>query len=369
MSCYRIASRVVSTGRASALGSLLALPRRPTDSSRNALSAHSAPARREGRAALLYFGSHRLRGNRFGPARFRASPCANNAIYSSTLRVRSALSIEGWDFEEEKSLDSAGVALAAAAALAGCGKTYYFAGRVLPPSGLINRVMIAIQNPGILAKGALEIVDAFYDSAAATTARRPHFPSPAMAARCPSPSRTCPRSSSAPSTGRATAASPWSITQAKRPSGTVSGLNGTFVQHLHYPQSGTTSLPPARPSHVFTVVNQAGGSSTRSEPSRRLPRQREPRRLGGAGLRPELQLRLLSAPALDCADHSLIPAAPPPGPRPPSTASRRMRPPGACSRCKAPTTSTQPATTMALRWPSTARSRLSSRPTAAPPIS
>jgi len=59
---------------------------------------------------------------------------------------------------------SVGVALAVAAALAGCGKTYYFAGRVLPPSGLQNRVMIAIQNPATLSKGELQIVDAFYDT-------------------------------------------------------------------------------------------------------------------------------------------------------------------------------------------------------------
>jgi hypothetical protein len=59
---------------------------------------------------------------------------------------------------------SAGVALLVAAALAGCGKSYYFAGRVVPPSGLQNRVMIAIENPGTLSKGLLEIDDAFYDS-------------------------------------------------------------------------------------------------------------------------------------------------------------------------------------------------------------
>ncbi len=59
---------------------------------------------------------------------------------------------------------SAGAALVLAAALAGCGKTFYFAGRVLPPSGLQNRVMIAIQNPGGLSRGELEIVDAFYDT-------------------------------------------------------------------------------------------------------------------------------------------------------------------------------------------------------------
>jgi hypothetical protein len=60
---------------------------------------------------------------------------------------------------------SAAAALVVAAALAGCGGTTYFAGRKLPPSGLTNRVMIAIQNPNAsLFKGALQIVDAFYDT-------------------------------------------------------------------------------------------------------------------------------------------------------------------------------------------------------------
>ena len=36
-------------------------------------------------------------------------------------------------------------------------------GRALPPSGILNRVLIAVQNPGALTKGTLEIVDAFYD--------------------------------------------------------------------------------------------------------------------------------------------------------------------------------------------------------------
>ncbi len=54
-------------------------------------------------------------------------------------------------------------ALGIAVALAGCGKTFYFAGRILPPSGLRNRVMIAIQNTSIGNRGSIEIVDAYYD--------------------------------------------------------------------------------------------------------------------------------------------------------------------------------------------------------------
>jgi len=58
---------------------------------------------------------------------------------------------------------SAAAAFGVAAALAGCGGTTYFAGRSLPPSGLTNRVMIAIQNPNAFAHGALQFVDAYYD--------------------------------------------------------------------------------------------------------------------------------------------------------------------------------------------------------------
>jgi hypothetical protein len=44
-----------------------------------------------------------------------------------------------------------------------CGKNYYFAGRTLPPSKVLNRVLIAEQNPSALASGSLPFMDAFYD--------------------------------------------------------------------------------------------------------------------------------------------------------------------------------------------------------------
>jgi hypothetical protein len=54
-------------------------------------------------------------------------------------------------------------ALGIAIVLAGCGQTYYFAGRTLPPSGLTNRVVVSIQNASLGNKGSLEIMDAYYD--------------------------------------------------------------------------------------------------------------------------------------------------------------------------------------------------------------
>lgn len=44
-----------------------------------------------------------------------------------------------------------------------CGKNYYFAGRTLPPSGVLNRVLIAEQTPSIISSGSLPFVDAYYD--------------------------------------------------------------------------------------------------------------------------------------------------------------------------------------------------------------
>jgi hypothetical protein len=53
--------------------------------------------------------------------------------------------------------------LAVAPILVSCGKNYYFGGRNLPPSRVLNRVLIAEQNPSALVQGALPFVDAYYD--------------------------------------------------------------------------------------------------------------------------------------------------------------------------------------------------------------
>ncbi|MGC2618493.1 MAG: hypothetical protein WA414_05580, partial [Acidobacteriaceae bacterium] len=44
-----------------------------------------------------------------------------------------------------------------------CGKNFYFAGRNLPPSGVLNRVLVAEQYPSDTAEGALPFMDAYYD--------------------------------------------------------------------------------------------------------------------------------------------------------------------------------------------------------------
>ena len=47
--------------------------------------------------------------------------------------------------------------------ISSCGKNYYFAGRSLPPSGVLNRVLVAEENPSAISFGALPFMDAYYD--------------------------------------------------------------------------------------------------------------------------------------------------------------------------------------------------------------
>jgi hypothetical protein len=47
--------------------------------------------------------------------------------------------------------------------LAGCGQSFYFANRALPPSGVANRVMVAVDNSNSTGEGLLSILDAYYD--------------------------------------------------------------------------------------------------------------------------------------------------------------------------------------------------------------
>jgi hypothetical protein len=49
------------------------------------------------------------------------------------------------------------------AVVGSCGQNFYFAGRNLPPSGVINRVLVAEQYPSQVAEGALPFMDAYYD--------------------------------------------------------------------------------------------------------------------------------------------------------------------------------------------------------------
>ncbi len=56
-----------------------------------------------------------------------------------------------------------GSVFAVCTVISSCGKNFFFAGRSLPPSGVLNRVIVAEQNPSPFATGALVFMDAYYD--------------------------------------------------------------------------------------------------------------------------------------------------------------------------------------------------------------
>jgi hypothetical protein len=155
---------------------------------------------------------------------------------------------------------SASTALAAAVALAGCGSTYYFDGRVLPPSGLTNRVVIAIQNPGILSKGALQIVDAYYDERSGYNGTPGSFSIAGFGGALPITIQSMPEEQF----GAVYGAGDGSLTLAnyagEKTTGTVSGLPG-LSSSIFITRNGNFVFAASQSSHQFTIVNQAGGSS------------------------------------------------------------------------------------------------------------
>jgi hypothetical protein len=155
---------------------------------------------------------------------------------------------------------SACAALAAAVALAGCGSTYYFDGRVLPPSKLVNRVMIAVQNPGILAKGSLVIVDAFYDERSGYNGVPGSFSVAGFGGALPITIQSMPEEQFGAVYGSGDGSLALADYAAEKTDGTVSGLNG-LSSSVFITRNRQYVFAASQGSHGLTVVNQSLGSS------------------------------------------------------------------------------------------------------------
>jgi len=155
---------------------------------------------------------------------------------------------------------SAAAALAVAAALAGCGSTTYFAGRTLPPSGLANRVLIAIQNPSSVTKGSLQFVDAYYDIRASYNDKQGVFAISGFSANLPISIQNMPEEQ----TGAVYGSGDGTLTlinYAKEATGSsVKGLNG-LSSSIFVTRNESYVFAASQSSHVFTVVDQVAGSS------------------------------------------------------------------------------------------------------------
>jgi hypothetical protein len=157
---------------------------------------------------------------------------------------------------------SAGVALVVAAALAGCGTTTYFAGRALPPSGLANRVMIAIQNPSAFSSGALQIVDAYYDirfkyNSANTGAA---FSISGYAGNLPLTIQNMPEELSAVVYSSGDGALNMINYAAEKLTGSTSGLNG-HSSSIFITRNQTYVFAASQSTHELTVVDKSGTSA------------------------------------------------------------------------------------------------------------
>jgi len=155
---------------------------------------------------------------------------------------------------------SASAALVVAAALAGCGSTSYFAGRSLPPSRLLNRVVIAIQNPSAFTKGALEIVDAYYDIRSGYTGQPASYSLAGYGGALPISIQNMPEEQLGAVYGSGDGTLTLANYGKEQTSGSVSGLNGASSS-IFITRNGTYVFAASQGSHVLTVVNQSSGSS------------------------------------------------------------------------------------------------------------
>jgi hypothetical protein len=147
-----------------------------------------------------------------------------------------------------------------AAGLAGCGSTTYFAGRKLPPSGLTNRVLIAIQNPSVFTKGALQIVDAYYDTRSGYTGTPASFSLSGFGGALPISIQSMPEEQRAAVYGSGDGSLTFADYAGEKTTGTVSGLNG-LSSSIFMTRNGTYVFAASQSAHVLTVVNQSNGSS------------------------------------------------------------------------------------------------------------
>jgi hypothetical protein len=153
--------------------------------------------------------------------------------------------------------------LAAAVALAGCGTEYYFAGRQLPPSTLKNRVMIAIQNPGILAKGSLEIVDAYYDERSGYNGVPAFFSIAGFGGALPITIQNMPEEQTGAVYGSGDGSFTLADYQGEKTSGTVTGLPG-LSSSIFITRNRAYVFAAGQSAHYFVAINQSvtGAPST-----------------------------------------------------------------------------------------------------------
>jgi hypothetical protein len=155
---------------------------------------------------------------------------------------------------------SAAASLVAAVALAGCGTTTYFAGRNLPPSGLTNRVMIAVQNPSAFAKGALVFVDAYYDQRSSYDNKVAGFSIAGYSGALPSTIQNMPEEQTGAVYGSGDGGLTLINYGKESTSGSQSGLNGLSAS-VFITRNQDYTFAASQSAHVLTVLDKIAGGS------------------------------------------------------------------------------------------------------------
>ena len=151
-------------------------------------------------------------------------------------------------------------ALVTAGVLAGCGNNYYFDGRVLPPSGIANRVLIAIQNPSSGSKGALQFVDAYYDIRQSYNDKVPFFSISGYSGSLPSAIENLPEQQA----GVVYGSGDGSFTQINYAKESVTGAAASFngiSSQAFISRSLTLAVAASQQAHTLTVVDKTYGKS------------------------------------------------------------------------------------------------------------
>jgi len=156
---------------------------------------------------------------------------------------------------------SAGASLLAAMALAGCGSSVYFAGRILPPSGILNRVMIAIQNTGPGGGGALEIVDAYYDIRSSYNGGSGVFTVSGYSGQLPISIQNLPDQQKGAVYNEGGSPSLALVDYQSEAAGTAGGLGGYPASSIFITRSGTWVFAAGQTSHQLIIAGQFNSHS------------------------------------------------------------------------------------------------------------
>jgi hypothetical protein len=155
---------------------------------------------------------------------------------------------------------SAAGALVAAITLAGCGTTTYFAGRTLPPSRLLNRVLIAIQNPSPSSSGSLQFVDAFYDIRFSYNQSVGSFSISGFSGQLPISIQNLPEEQAGAVYSYGDGSLDMINYAKENSTGAVKGLNG-FSSSVFITRNQSYVFAASQRSTVMTVIDQTNGTS------------------------------------------------------------------------------------------------------------